>query len=330
MENQDKIYEQFKKASDNIESKEFASMEKVWSRVEEKLDKKVLTKQNNLWKKIAIAASVLLVFTLTYQIFKPEPQIEIPKSEVVMEPVQTPQATPQNPIVNTETTHPEIKENAPEILKQQLQKPQPVAIQENPTKDEEMQDGLSEPESDVILKSKKAAPTISQPGRFNKGRAFDAISVRREANVASEVEKKSEAESVGSAQIIGNAQAPLVVVDGKAITGKEALSINSVSDGIAKADPTDSKEVVVLKEPLYVINGHYYTEEELFGPNPTSPYAPLNQQEIETISVLQGEKAIANFGKRGEKGVVIITTKDKKPASRQAKSEAKTSSEKAK
>ena len=39
MENQD-IFNQFKKAADNAESPDFASMEKVWNRVEEKLDKK--------------------------------------------------------------------------------------------------------------------------------------------------------------------------------------------------------------------------------------------------------------------------------------------------
>ena len=57
-----------------------------------------------------------------------------------------------------------------------------------------------------------------------------------------------------------------------------------------------------------------YSEEELFGPNPTSPYSPLNKQLIETISILQDEKAVSIYGEKGKNGVVIITTKDGKPA----------------
>jgi len=312
MENQEKIYEQFKQASDQIESKEFPSMDKVWSRVEEKLDKKVLTKQNNLWKKIAIAASVLLFFTLTYQIFKPEPQNVTPKETVVAnDPVPVaPQATPQNAIVASEDQNPKIKKDADKILKQQLVIPAAVVVEEHAKPDATFSDDDQEPEADLMLKSKKASSPTSRPGRFHKGRAFDAVGVqRKDTDIEFETETKSET------KIIGNAQAPLVIVDGKAITGKEALEINTISDGVKKIDPTDEKEIVVLKEPLYIINGQYYTEQDLFGPNPTSPYAPLNQQEIESISVLQGEKATANYGKRGEKGVVIILTKDRKPAS---------------
>jgi outer membrane cobalamin receptor len=51
----------------------------------------------------------------------------------------------------------------------------------------------------------------------------------------------------------------------------------------------------------------------MFGKNPTSPYAPLSKQKIESISIVQGEKAVAMFGKKGINGVVIIYTKDGKP-----------------
>ena len=42
-------------------------MEKVWSRVEEKLDKKELKKASQLWKKWAVAASILLGISIGYQ-----------------------------------------------------------------------------------------------------------------------------------------------------------------------------------------------------------------------------------------------------------------------
>ena len=52
-----------------------------------------------------------------------------------------------------------------------------------------------------------------------------------------------------------------------------------------------------------------YSEESLFGKNPTSPYAPLSKQKIEKIEVLQPTDAIKIYGKKGEKGVVIISIK---------------------
>ena len=42
MENQDKLYNQFKSAAENAETKDFPGMENVWNRVEQKLDTKVL------------------------------------------------------------------------------------------------------------------------------------------------------------------------------------------------------------------------------------------------------------------------------------------------
>ena len=61
MDNQDKIFDKIKTASQKAETMDFPGMEKVWARVDEKLDKKALKTKNKLWKKIAIAASVLLL-----------------------------------------------------------------------------------------------------------------------------------------------------------------------------------------------------------------------------------------------------------------------------
>ena len=91
---------------------------------------------------------------------------------------------------------------------------------------------------------------------------------------------------------------PLVVVDGKAVADYNA---------------EDAESIVYLKNPLYIINGTEYTEQEVFGPNPSCPYAPIKNQEIESVTVLQADKAVDTYGKKGENGVVIITTKDGKP-----------------
>ena len=102
--------------------------------------------------------------------------------------------------------------------------------------------------------------------------------------------------------------APLYVVDGKAVTGTKNDAVH------AKINPDDATSIDYLSEPLYIINGIEYSEEALFGPNPTSPYSPLNQQEIVSTTILQGLEATSIYGEKGKNGVVIISTKNGKAA----------------
>ena len=64
MENQDNnLFDQFKKAADNSESTDFPGLEKVWSRVDAKLDTQIYQQQKNInsgWKKFAVAASIVV------------------------------------------------------------------------------------------------------------------------------------------------------------------------------------------------------------------------------------------------------------------------------
>ncbi|CAH0336668.1 hypothetical protein FVB9288_02378 [Flavobacterium sp. CECT 9288] len=119
MDNQDKIFEKIKNASHKAEEKDFPAMEKIWMRVEEKLDEKEDKKAIALWKKLTIAASLLLFFSLGYQFIKTD-------SKVVK-----PSGTKENSIVTQEKTEPKqterlsktIKPDAEVILKKQIEKP---------------------------------------------------------------------------------------------------------------------------------------------------------------------------------------------------------------
>jgi hypothetical protein len=88
---------------------------------------------------------------------------------------------------------------------------------------------------------------------------------------------------------------------------------------VKEVEMDEIESIIELPDPLYIINGTEYTEQELFGPNPTSPYTPLSEQEIDSITVLQQEKAILTYGPKGKKGVVIISTKNGKPAAKKRK-----------
>lgn len=133
MDNQDKIFEKIKNASQKAEEKDFPAFEKAWSRVEEKLDKKEDKKAIALWKKLAVAASLLLFFSLGYQFLKTDSNAIAPKvikeNQVVLQEKTEPK--PTDGISKT------IKPDAEFILKKQIEKPVAVVVTENITKSSE-------------------------------------------------------------------------------------------------------------------------------------------------------------------------------------------------
>jgi len=303
MENQDKLYNQFKSAAENAEKKDFPAMENVWNRVEQKLDTKVLKKETKLWKKLAVAASVLLVATLGYHFWQEE-KVIIDNSKIVnQDSIVKPNIVEENnqTIVTSETQHPAIKENAEEILKEQT-KTADVVVMNDSVKPKKMVISMPAAVSEVRIE-KDEIKEEKQPNSYNGYLDNEVYKARSVQNNGYRTMLNSSGRNAEAKKKSIKKDDPLLVIDDKA----EDLQ------NIGKLNPEDVESIVVLAEPLYIINGVEYSEKEVFGPNPTSPYSPLNEQDIETISILQKEKATEIYGKKGEKGVVIITTKNGKP-----------------
>jgi hypothetical protein len=298
MEDQD-IFNQIKAAANSDAMQHFGAMDKVWNRVEAKLDNKILKKENTVWKKVAVAASLLLLGTLSYQVFKNDKNT-IKSNEIVTEKDSIQKTLPINKAVATiETANPAIKKEATTILQGQLSQPNKVALEENGL----IQKDRYLPNESIAVQQEShfAAPIPAKSEEVTDKIKFESNKVQvKEVEVFLKKENQ-----------ISNAhkEEPLLVADDKV----------SKTQSLKKIDADDVESLVVLKEPLYIINGKEYTEQEVFGPNPTSPYTPLNQQEIETISILQDEKAIELYGDKGKKGVVIITTKNGKPTAKKGK-----------
>ena len=297
MEHQDKIFEQFKKAADTSETQNFPGMEKIWSRVDAKLDTEVFKSQkktNTNWKKFAIAASVVVGSVFAFQLWK---QFDTTKEPIQNSVVETTKEEIKSLISSDSTDivvndEPRIDNKTNEkILHQQIQSVNQVAVSENKPK-----------ANDSIQVRSMAAPIMEEDkGYLNNSTNHETVGVKSSRVDESDYKAKEEpAQSI----TLGKKAPPLVVVDGKATDKK-------VSD-IKNSD--DLETIVELKEPLYIINGKEYSEKELFGPNPTSPYYPLNKQEIESMSIYQDEEAIELYGDKGKKGVVVIKTKYGRPA----------------
>jgi len=318
MDNQDKIFEKFKEASHNAESKDFPAMEKVWSRVEEKLDKKEDKKAISLWKKIAIAASLLLVISLGSQFLKTDktPNIENPDkvvtNETEKESVQKPDSE-KNKIAVLEDSGIVSKAEAEKILNKQIKPKQAVAINEVQSPNTET---IGYGTSAVIVPDEVFAPAPS----ITSGYLSEEDSVEKDkasVPVAKSVKKGSYqiADSEAETQL-AKKTAPLVIMNGRAIShSNDEKRDKMIQEELPNMNPENVESLVILDEPLYIIDGNYYSEDDLFGKNPKSPYAPLNKQEIKTITIFQDLEATEKYGKKGKKGVVIITTKTGKPAS---------------
>ncbi|HQE33658.1 MAG TPA: hypothetical protein PLO52_07555 [Flavobacterium alvei] len=308
MDNQDKIFDKIKNAAHKAEEKDFPGMERIWQRVDAKLEQKELQSKNKNWKKIAIAASVILLVSLGYQFLKPTeitsidnevvvkkvPSKNILKKAIVSSQIDT--AKVINVLNETKTTLVEKENQSPVVASSAMASAE---------KQSEMADGII---ASDYTKSEKETILRNKTNTF-RNQVFDAIVVR---SAYSELEKKKQKDSIAP-QKAAETNGPLVVVNGNLAQTKFKSVQEAKKEMPKKLDNEEIESLIVLKEPLYIINGVEYTEESLFGTHPTSPYAPLNKQKIETLTILQDDEAIEKYGEKGSKGVVIITTKNRVP-----------------
>ena len=296
MGTEEKLYKKIQQAAENAEQKDFPGMEKIWARVEDKLETQTLQKEKHLWKKLAVAASIVLVGTLAFFLLQEKENVIIPENTITTidsskNTIPTPESA--NGFVNTT---PEIKKEAEQILQQQIVIQNNIVINDTinykskkevllsaPIAMEEVQEMAKNSLVPSYNNSMSNSASINNSGYLAKGKRYDVT--MNSAEKTQEKDKKI-------------ANDDLVLVDGELT--KESLS---------NLNPDDIDSIIELKEPIYFINGVEYSEESLFGKNPTSQYAPLSKQKIEKIEVIQPADAVKIYGKKGEKGVVIISIK---------------------
>ena len=309
MDNQDKIFNKFKEAAENSEQKDFPGMDKVWARVEDKLDKKEDKKAIALWKKIAIAASLLLLISIGSQFIKSD------------------KTTIQNStIVNKERIEQNILEKNESVVSSEsplVPKPEAVKILDKPIISENnakettvyVTEAVGAGTADAIIIEEPAAAPVQADYALEEDNNNSKDKAAQNSDYSRTVERESAKVAFADKQSqMTKKSAPLIVLNGNAIAHSDDQKRDKMMQAeLPNLQPENVDSLVVLDAPLYIIDGIYYSENDLFGKNPTSPYAPLNKQEIKTITVLQDLEATSKYGEKGKKGVVIITTKTGKP-----------------
>lgn len=296
MGTEEKLYKKIQQAAENAEQKDFPSMEKIWARVEDKMETQTLQKEKHLWKKIAVAASVVLLGTLTFFLLQEKETVIVPENTITTidsskNTIPTPESA--NGLVNTP---PEIKKDAEQILQQQIVIQNNIVI--NDTINYKSKKEVLIPTPIAMEEVKEMAKTNLVPS--NNNNISNSASINNSGYLAKgkryDVTMNSAESTQDKDKKIANDD--LVVIDGK-------LSKKSLNN----LNPDEIESMVELKEPIYYINGVEYSEDSLFGENPTCPYAPLSKQKIEKIEVIQPADAIKIYGEKGKKGVVIISIK---------------------
>lgn len=307
MNQEEKIYQKLKNASNKTEETSFPGMDKVWNRVEEKLDTKIIKKKSEVWKKLAIAASFLLFFTVGIQLFttqkeltKPiEPQINAEtSSEQVQDNLEHNVESEKTEIIETKVSsnNVPVKPTQSKEIVVESNKSSPILKENIYLENAKTSFAAEEITADVQFKIQNET---SEKGQYNsassnnafypnKGKIFAARSSNMKYDVLINEKEKS----------IQEKNDALVVINGELSKKKrEELSSSEMDD------------MVELKNPIYIINGEEFSEESLFGEKPTSKYAPLNSQKIDSIKVYLPEEAKPIYGKKGNNGVVIISIK---------------------
>lgn len=311
MDYQDKLFEQIKEAERNAENQDFPAMEKVWSRLEEKLDKKEAKKTIALWQKIAVAASLLLVLSIGFQFLNSSSPKSIQEApEVVTTTTKNnPSAVETNKNTNSSTTAIISKAEAEEIINNSIG--QEVAVHNTQSNDTIMSSATN-----AISIPEIAAASASSEVADEKDAESNTIEQKLAAPASVGKEKASYKMAFAEkSQERAKKSSPLVVIDNTALSDSNASKRERImQEELSNFKPENLESVLVLDNPLYIIDGNYFSEDDLFGPQPKSPYAPLNHQDIKTIVILKDTDAVSKYGEKGKKGVVIITTKTGKPA----------------
>lgn len=295
MGTEEKLYKKIQQAAENAEQKDFPGMEKIWARVEDKLETQTLQKEKHLWKKLAVAASIVLVGTLTFFLLQEKETIIVPENTVTTidsskNVISTPKSA--NGFVNTT---PEIKKEAEQILQQK------IVIQNNIV----INDTINyKSKKEVIIPAPIAMEEVQEMAKTSLVPTYNNnISNSASANDSGYLAKGKRYDLTNSVNLLKENDKKVTNEDLRLIDGK------LTKESLSNLNPDDIDSIIELKEPIYFINGVEYSEESLFGENPTSPYAPLSKQKIEKIEVIQPADAVKIYGKKGEKGVVIISIK---------------------
>ena len=340
MENQDKIFEHFKDIAHQAGSEEFTSMDKVWSRVEEKLDYKETKQSLVFWKVIAVAASLLLFVTIVYHFMGSGTE----NAETEHRVTTTDSVRPvEKPVLNTNTVTPKspkpvaetfidrkqsvaatvytpaqvVAVQTADVVMSETHKPSAAALQEQA--EIATVSGVvsgrsgSLPGVNVVVMGTNRGTRTDAEGKYNiEAQKGDQLVFSFEgADLVATVGEKTtinaqlpDETSYKSAAANGYVNASKERTKTKTILGENAKSRNP--NPLAANVPTAESEsevkvsLMVNTPTLYIIDGVPATE---------SQFNQLSTAEIESMKLLTQSEAQSLYGNKAVNGAMVVSKK---------------------
>ena len=334
MENNHDIDKKFNEASQSLEEPvTFPGFDKIWAKVEEKLDKKDYKKKIiPIWFPYGIAASLMIGLGAFYFIQKNNSSesgknivVQNTVSPKVNSKIQEIDSVAKTNIEKEMSVQKEIQK--PEILVHQTITPEPTispvyhneisSQNSNITKDNIV---YMEPDHDGVLDKEDVKPSneeiVVKGYRTVKNQFYTSSAT---SNTSSEVVKERNQYS------ILNHSAPIIAMgdyqnySSNFDIRNEFKQKNNISQALIgtvsglqvipnSEIPGSSKQVIIRgissfsgnTQPLYVVNG---------VPQSREVFSKINPNSIQNIEVLKDASATAIYGSRGSNGVIVIKTK---------------------
>lgn len=291
--NIDKLFsEESKKAEENTH---FPAFEKVWEKVESRLDEKQKdTKTIKMWLPYSIAASLAVIFGSLYFLNKTETSSEKPK--IVLEnPSKNNVENPSTLATNNSVTE---NDNTINNLDQKIKKNIQNQIINNSNSV-----AYNAPKPNKIVKEFESKNVEIPPTKASAEMMIAAPSVEKFVQKSNEEisDKITETETVKSVAMARKSENP---------TPKSAMSLeqNQVYATVSNTDEAMDDEIFAdvkismnkNEPPLYIVDG--YVADANFLKN-------YNVKKITSLNIVEGRSAVQLYGNSGKKGVVVITTK---------------------
>lgn len=317
MENNQDIDKRFNEASKlSEEPAVFPGFEKVWGKVEEKLDQKVEKKRIlPVWFPYGIAASVILGLGVLYFLDKKEttapgnPVIaEKPKDHLQRNQIQTIDSTVKSNI-EKEIEVSKSPQEPPALAYENIQIPDQVGKATVVNRNDEIFASRSGDYStdEYFIKKKD----------INKTQNIEEVVL-----YAPLTYKKTISTTTSSSTIVSSAPLNYIASNntGQALQGSVAgiqvqssgikrrkgdkikNTVNTANNGYLNNSQIAIRGLSTLKstnEPLFVVNGKVVKE---------AYFRALNPQKIESVEVVKGATASALYGSQGANGVIVVKT----------------------
>lgn len=290
--NIDKLFsEESKKAEENTH---FPAFEKVWEKVESRLDEKQkATKTFKIWLPYSIAASLVITFGALYFLNKTEEALEKPKIVIENSTNNNVENITSNSTNNSVADNVEINK-IDQKIKQNIEKQavnNSFSVAYNSPKPNQILKEVETTQVEISLKKASAEMMVAAPSV----EGFDYQKNKTETS-----NKLAETETIKSVAKARTAEkaAPKSAMSLEQNQVLAAESSNNYDDEDIFEDVKISTNV--NEPPLYIVDG--YVANVGFIKN-------YNMKKITSLNIVEGKSAVKLYGNYGKKGVVVITTK---------------------